>query len=56
MSEENFERLRFNGPRTLFVHEWNVVGHEGSRDVGAIFASRLIRRSYKASADAKAMV
>jgi hypothetical protein len=32
-AKEGFDRLGFGGSRTLFVHEWNVVGRDDSRDV-----------------------
>ena len=32
-AEEGFDRLGFGGFRILFVHEWDVVGREDSRDV-----------------------
>src|SRR5207247_5466121 len=37
-------RLGFGGFRTLFVHEWNVVGREDSRDVADHDACNALNR------------
>src|SRR5947208_9285530 len=39
-----FDRLRVGGFRTLFVHEWNVIGRDDSRDVADHDACNALNR------------
>jgi len=52
-AEKGFDRLRFGGFRTLFVHEWDVVGRDDSRDVADYDAwnafNRLLSGAYVAN-------
>src|SRR6476646_4163677 len=44
LTQPPLQRLGFGGFRTLFVHEWNVVGRDDSRDVTDHYACNAFNR------------
>ena len=44
LTQPPLQRLGFGGFRTLFVHEWNVVGRDDSRNVADHYACNAFNR------------